>query len=92
METLTPRQIDDGLAHLDGWSYRDDAIHRLLEFETFADAIAFVNRVAELAESANHHPTITNSYVTVGVSLSTHEAGGVTEKDLTLAGQIDAVT
>ena len=91
METLTPKQIDDGLIGLDGWSYRDDAIHRVLEYETFRDAVDFVNRVADLADSANHHPTITNSYTTVGLSLSTHSAGGVTSRDLDLAARIDEV-
>lgn len=91
MDTLTPEEIETGLADLDGWSFEDDAIHARFEFDEFMDAIAFINGVAAKAEAANHHPDLHNSYTTVNVSLTTHSEGGVTEKDLALAREIAAL-
>ena len=70
---------------MDDWQERDDALVRELEFPTFADAIAFVNRLAELAESENHHPDVDIRYRRVTVRWTTHSAGGVTERDRELA-------
>lgn len=91
MDTLTPDQIRSALADLDGWEPTDGAIRRELRFDSFRDAIAFITRVAELAEDADHHPEITNVYDRVTLELSTHSAGGVTQKDLDLARAIDGV-
>jgi 4a-hydroxytetrahydrobiopterin dehydratase len=92
MDTLTPDQIRTALDELDGWSYADDAIHREYGFDTFLDAIAFINQVAAKADAADHHPDITNSYTSVTLTLSTHSAGGVTDKDLDLARRIDELS
>jgi 4a-hydroxytetrahydrobiopterin dehydratase len=89
MDTLTPDQIRTALDELDGWSYADDAIHREYGFDTFLDAIEFINQVAAKADAADHHPDITNSYTSVTLTLSTHSAGGVTDKDVDLARRID---
>jgi 4a-hydroxytetrahydrobiopterin dehydratase len=89
MDTLTPDQIRTALDELDGWSYADDAIHREYGFDTFLDAIAFINQVAAKADAADHHPDITNSYTSVTLTLSTHSAGGVTDNDVDLARRID---
>lgn len=89
MDNLSDTQIDAALAELDGWSRRGDAIHKDFEFDAFLDAIAFINQVAARAEAADHHPDLTNSYTSVGVALSTHSAGGVTQKDLDLAAGIN---
>lgn len=70
---------------MDGWEERDDALVRELEFPSFPDAIAFVNRLAELAERENHHPDVDIRYRRVTVRWSTHSAGGVTERDRELA-------
>jgi 4a-hydroxytetrahydrobiopterin dehydratase len=70
---------------MDDWQERDDALVRELEFPTFADAIAFVNRLAELAESENHHPDVDIRFRRVTVRWTTHSAGGVTERDRELA-------
>lgn len=88
MDTLHDDEIGRRLP--DGWRYEDGAIHRSYEFEAFMDAIAFINRVAAKAEGMDHHPDLRNSYTTVEVSITTHSAGGVTEKDLELAAAIDA--
>ncbi len=64
---------------------------RTYELATFPAAIAFVGRVAELAEAADHHPDLDIRYRKVRVALTTHDSGGLTAKDMELAGQIDAV-
>jgi 4a-hydroxytetrahydrobiopterin dehydratase len=68
-----------------------DAIRRELRFRDFSEAWGFMSRVALLAEQHNHHPDWSNVWNTVRVELSTHDAGGVTEKDVALARAIDAL-
>jgi 4a-hydroxytetrahydrobiopterin dehydratase len=67
------------------------SIHRELKFADFSEAWGFMNRVALLAESQNHHPEWSNVWNTVRITLSTHDAGGLTQKDVTLARAIDAI-
>lgn len=67
----------------------NQSISRTFEFKDFKESMAFVNAVAELAEKQNHHPDITINYNAVTLVLSTHSAGGLTEKDVTLAKAID---
>jgi 4a-hydroxytetrahydrobiopterin dehydratase len=88
---LDEREIEVQLAACPGWTREGDAIRRVYERPSFADAIAFVNRVAILAEAADHHPDILVEYRRVTLTLSTHDAGGLTHKDLELARRIDAV-
>jgi 4a-hydroxytetrahydrobiopterin dehydratase len=71
----------------DGWIDSRDALERTFELPSFPEAIAFVNRVAELAEEANHHPDLTISYRKVTVRWTTHSAGGITERDHELAAR-----
>ena len=66
-------------------------IVKIYELPTFPDAITFVGRVAELAEAADHHPDIDIRYRKVRIALSTHDAGGITQKDFDLAGDIEAI-
>ena len=75
----------------DGWQEQDNALVRVFEFGSFADAIAFVRRVADAAEAANHHPDIDIRYTKVTFTLSTHDAGGITENDLSLARTIETL-
>jgi 4a-hydroxytetrahydrobiopterin dehydratase len=89
MPALPDDQVTTGLAALDGWSREGDEIVKTYELPSFPDAIAFVNRVADLAEAADHHPDLDIRYRKVRVALSTHSEGGITDKDLTLAGQIE---
>jgi 4a-hydroxytetrahydrobiopterin dehydratase len=91
MSLLDHDTVHDALAELDGWELDGNAIRRELRFDGFRDAIAFINRVADLADAADHHPELTNVYANVTIVLTTHDAGGVTEKDLDLARAIDAV-
>ena len=76
---------------LNHWQEVDGALQRELELPSFAEAIAFVNRVAELAESENHHPDIAVSYRKVTLRWTTHSAGGITDRDRELAARTDAL-
>jgi 4a-hydroxytetrahydrobiopterin dehydratase len=76
---------------LPGWSFSDNAIHKEYSFPGFRGAIAFIDRLAERAIEAKHHPDLENHYNRVIVSLSTHDQGGVTEADLALARAIESV-
>lgn len=91
-EALSGAAVDRAIEReLTGWRREDRGIRKRFRRETFPAAIAFVNRIAELAEAANHHPDIDIRWRTVIVYLSTHEAGGVTRLDLDLAREIDAL-
>jgi 4a-hydroxytetrahydrobiopterin dehydratase len=74
---------------MDEWREIDGALERTFELPSFAEAIAFVNRVAELAEAENHHPDIAVSYRKVTLRWTTHSAGGITDRDRELAGRTD---
>ncbi len=91
MAKLSDDDIRAALQTLAGWEYAGGTLNRRITFPTFPAAIAFVNRVAELAEQVGHHPDITINYSTVGLSLSTHDAGGVTEKDVDMARRINTL-
>jgi len=90
MAPLTDDRIAERLGTLDGWSREGDEIVKTFELPTFPDAITFVNRVAERAEAADHHPDLDIRYRKVRVALSTHDAGGLTDKDFDLAIEIEA--
>jgi 4a-hydroxytetrahydrobiopterin dehydratase len=79
------------LEGLPGWQYRPEngSLLRVLEFKDFSEAFAFMTRVALLAERADHHPEWSNIYNRVSIALSTHDAGGLTTKDVALARAID---
>jgi 4a-hydroxytetrahydrobiopterin dehydratase len=89
MNLLSESQIEDGMARLSGWSRDGASIRRTIEFATFAAAMAFVNRVADVADKADHHPDIDIRYTRVTFTLSTHSAGGITARDFRLAEQIN---
>ncbi|MDX6486337.1 MAG: 4a-hydroxytetrahydrobiopterin dehydratase [Gaiellaceae bacterium] len=71
------------------WPEVDGALERTIELPSFMEAIAFVNRVAELAEAENHHPDIAVSYKKVTLRWTTHSAGGITDRDRALAERTD---
>ncbi len=89
MKALTEAEIKERMETAPGWEYADNAIHTSLEFDTFKDAFAVMTRIAFEAEKMNHHPDWSNVYNRLHISLSTHDAGGVTEYDFELAKVID---
>ena len=91
MKPFTELQIRSGLKELDGWEYEDNAIHTSFEFDDFKDAFSVMTRIAFEAEKLNHHPDWSNVYNTLQISLSTHDAAGLTAKDFELAKIIDVI-
>jgi 4a-hydroxytetrahydrobiopterin dehydratase len=89
MALQSDAQIAEELKSLPGWERHDNSIRKLFRFKEFLDGIKFVNRVAEKAEAADHHPDILINYVRVTMTCSTHDAGGITEKDFRLARDIE---
>mgnify|MGYP001548717812 CR=1 FL=1 len=89
MEKLTSDQIKTALASVPDWKLNGDTIERTFQFKDFPGAIKFVNTLADLAEKANRHPDIDIRWNKVTLALSTHDAGGLTEKDFGLAKQFD---
>jgi 4a-hydroxytetrahydrobiopterin dehydratase len=90
-----PERLDDATAtqrlnELPGWEREDDVITKTFELPSFRDAISFVTRIADRAEAADHHPDLDIRYRKVRVALSTHDAGGLTDLDFDLAGEIEA--
>lgn len=88
---LSSSEIESRLQDLEDWRLEGDAIKRKLEFDDFLEAIEFINRIAALADSADHHPEIFNVYNRVELLLTTHDSGGLTHKDFDLAQEIDRV-
>jgi 4a-hydroxytetrahydrobiopterin dehydratase len=91
MAALSESEVQARLARLPGWSLRGGNIERQFTFDAFVPAMAFVNRVAEAAERAGHHPDITINYNRVTLALATHSEGGITARDFDLAGEINAL-
>ncbi|QIX26122.1 4a-hydroxytetrahydrobiopterin dehydratase [Nocardioides sp. JQ2195] len=85
-ETLSDQQVHD--AGLSGWALRDDALHLHCATGDFATGLALVNEVGAAAEDANHHPDIDLRYGEVTIRLSSHDVGGVSERDVALARRI----
>ena len=88
---LTDNDITTALSTLDGWERDGDQIVRSFEFGDFVEAFGFLARVAILQEKANHHAETWGVYNKVRLTLSTHDAGGITEKDVDLATEINAL-
>ena len=91
MAVLTDEQVDAALPDLDGWVRKDGALRRSIKFPAFLDGIDAVRRVGERAEQKDHHPDIDIRWRTVTFALVTHSAGGITEKDVEMAREIDGI-
>jgi len=88
---LTEAEIRESLKGLSGWSLQGGKLHREFKFKDFVQAWGFMTRVALHAERLNHHPEWSNVWNTVRIDLSTHDVGGISERDFELAKVIDAV-
>ncbi len=93
VEKLTGSARDEALSALAGWSHdaEADAIVRAFAFKDFSEAFGFMTRVALLAEKAGHHPEWSNVYSKVRISLTTHDVGGLSQKDVDLAKRINGL-
>jgi 4a-hydroxytetrahydrobiopterin dehydratase len=89
--TLTEKEIHTALKSLSGWSLVDSSIEKMYVFDSFRDAIDFVEEAADIAESFDHHPDLDIRYDKVLVRLTTHSLGGLSEKDFRLAKRLDQV-
>jgi len=89
---LSDLEIQRALGTLPGWSRRADVLTKTFTWPTFEQGIAFVTRVAKAADAMDHHPDIDIRYTKVTFALSSHDAGGITERDLELARQIELVS
>ena len=87
----TPEEIDKFLQERSDWTLADGALQRNFTFRNFREAFGFMTEVAFVAELGNHHPDWGNVYNRVTVRLSTHDAGGIAQKDFELAGQMDTI-
>lgn len=91
MKKLTEQEINDKLENMEGWEYSENAIHTSFEFENFKEAFTLMTRIAFEAEAQQHHPDWSNVYNQLEIKLSTHDAGGVTEKDFKMANAIEGI-
>jgi 4a-hydroxytetrahydrobiopterin dehydratase len=91
MPVLSEQDVQRALRDLPSWTKSGSNIKRQFEFADFKKAMVFVNQVAEAAERANHHPDITINYNKVTMSLTSHDSGGLTQRDLRMAGEISRI-
>jgi 4a-hydroxytetrahydrobiopterin dehydratase len=91
MEKLSEDQIKDALITLKGWDYENGAIETSFEFKNFKEAFTVMTRIAFECEAQNHHPEWSNVYNSLHIRLSTHDANGLTDKDITLARTIESI-
>ncbi|MFL0414782.1 4a-hydroxytetrahydrobiopterin dehydratase [uncultured Sphingomonas sp.] len=93
VDQLSEAERADALDSLPDWDYDEgrDAITRTIVFTDFAEAFGFMTQVALIAEKADHHPEWTNVWNRVEITLTTHDAGGLSERDIDLAGAIDSI-
>ena len=89
MTLLSEDQVRERLAKLRGWERSGGQIRKAYPFASFADGMVFANRVAALADSLDHHPDMLIQYRQVTLTLTSHDAGGLTERDFRFAGRID---
>ena len=89
MQKLNLNQISEALNDLSGWTFTNDTIHKNLSFDTYMDGIDFVSQLAVKAEEHNHHPDLTVGWCKVGVTFTTHDSGGVTANDITMAKEVE---
>ncbi|HZS39196.1 MAG TPA: 4a-hydroxytetrahydrobiopterin dehydratase [Polyangia bacterium] len=86
---LSQAEVDERLGALAGWTLAGGKLHREYKFKSFVDAFGWMTSVALRAEKADHHPEWFNVYSTVKVDLTTHDAGGISEKDFALAHEME---
>jgi 4a-hydroxytetrahydrobiopterin dehydratase len=91
LSKLSDVEIQRALGSLPGWARRGEVLTKTYTFPKFADGIAFVQRIARAADAVDHHPDIDIRYTKIVCTLSTHDAGGITAMDLSLASTIETL-
>ena len=91
MEKLSADKIEESLATLKGWAFKDGMIEKSFKFKDFKEAFSTMTRIAFECEQQHHHPNWENVYNNLTIKLNTHDAGGVTQKDIDLAKTIENI-
>ena len=90
-EKLTTAAIEENLQKMSGWVLKEDFIEKMFLFKDFTEAFSFMTSVSVFADKMDHHPDWSNTYNKVHIKLKTHSSGGITDKDMQLAKQIDSI-
>jgi len=88
-QKLTSEQIDAALAQIPGWTVHEGKLHREFQFADFIEAFGFMTRAALIAQTMDHHPEWFNVYNKLRIDLSSHDAGGITQRDINLARKLN---
>ncbi|MCH2446554.1 MAG: 4a-hydroxytetrahydrobiopterin dehydratase [Candidatus Marinimicrobia bacterium] len=91
MGRLEQKKIDRALQELPGWSFGDNSLVKECTFEAYMDGITFVNRLAEKAEEHDHHPDLEIGWCRVEITFTSHDSGGVTERDVKMAKVVESL-
>ena len=91
MSLLSTSDIQVALRALDGWSEQNNTIHKTIKFDSYMDGIGFVNQLAEVAETHNHHPDLMVGWGSVDVTFTSHDQGGVTNQCIAMANEIEKI-
>ena len=91
MSCLSISDIQYAISDLNGWEFKNDAIHKIFTFESYLNSIAFINRLAEIAEENNHHPDMVVGWCKIDVAFTSHDQGGVTTACIDMAKKAESV-
>jgi 4a-hydroxytetrahydrobiopterin dehydratase len=91
MSCLSNSDIQYAISDLNGWEFKNNAIHKIFTFESYLNSIAFINRLAEIAEEKNHHPDMVVGWCKIDVAFTSHDQGGVTTACIEMAKKIESV-
>ena len=91
MKKYNKEEVVPMLLNLNDWQFNSDGIEKKFQFKDFTEALGFIVKVGVISEKMNHHPELFNVYNKVNIRLTTHDAGGVTNKDIKLASEIDCL-
>ena len=91
MSCLSNSDIQYAISDLNGWEFKNNAIHKIFTFESYLNSIAFINRLAEIAEEKNHHPDMVVGWCKIDVAFTSHDQGGVTTVCIDMAKRTESV-
>ena len=91
MSCLSNSDIQYAISDLNGWEFENNAIHKIFTFESYLNSIAFINRLAKIAEENNHHPDMVVGWCKIDVAFTSHDQGGVTTACINMAKKIESV-